>query len=107
MSKLLLFFVAYLLELTADLNKEKMFHFNSNVDPWGASTCVVPWIQEFVLLNFLAYNKSIGFYTPSMIPKEWLMWKFPKNSQMYLINNSGVYVGFFLIQDLEALTEKN
>ena len=35
------------------------------------------------LASFLAYNKFIGFYTSKMIPRERVMWKLPKNSQMY------------------------
>ena len=34
------------------------------------------------------------------------MWKFPQNSQMYLMNNSGMCVRFFQFQYIEALTEK-
>ena len=61
-----------------------------------------PWYKEcFRLSNkrlalSLGYNELPGFYTSSTIPREQVMWIFPKDSQMYLIRIIILWVYDFL-----------
>ena len=41
---------------------------------------LVKYASRFI---FLGYNKFTGFDTSSTIPRERVMWKFSKNSEMY------------------------
>ena len=75
------------------------FHCFNGWPLWHANVCCALKLKIFCFVKkrlalFLAYNKFMGFYTSSMIHREILMWEFPKNSQMYLMNHSGTNAGF-------------